>query len=83
MSKRRKRLQWETLPCVHPHAAGLDIGAREIWACVPADRDPEPVHCFGTFTPNLVVLADRLVRCGVDTVAMDLCTNLSNQSGPR
>ena len=26
-------------PCVNPHAAGLDIGREEIWACVPEDRD--------------------------------------------
>jgi hypothetical protein len=25
----------EELKIVHPHAAGLDIGATEIWACVP------------------------------------------------
>ena len=26
-------------PSVNPHAAGLDIGIDEIWACVPDDRD--------------------------------------------
>jgi hypothetical protein len=36
-----------------PAAAGLDIGAEEIWACVPADRDAQPVRVFGTFTPDL------------------------------
>jgi transposase len=71
MSKRRKRPQWERLPHVHPNAAGLDIAAREIWACVPSDRDPEPVRHFGTFTPDLVALVDWLVRCGIDTVAME------------
>ena len=40
-------------PCVNPHAAGLDIGSEEIWACVPEDRDAEPVRSFGTFTPDL------------------------------
>ena len=40
-------------PCVNPHAAGLDIGREEIWACVPEDRDAEPVRSFGTFTPDL------------------------------
>ena len=33
-------------------AAGLDIGAEEIWACVPAERDTQPVRAFGTFTPD-------------------------------
>ena len=33
----------EPLGEVHPNAAGLDIGSREIWACVPADRDADRV----------------------------------------
>lgn len=61
----------ETLTCLYPNAAGLDIGAREIWASVPADRDPEPVRCFGTFTPDLQRLVDWLVTCRIDTVAME------------
>jgi len=43
----------EALPSVNPNAAGLDIGSEEIWACVPADRDAQPIRCFGTFTPDL------------------------------
>jgi transposase len=46
------------LPCINPHAAGLDIGSDEIWACVPEDRDAQPVRPFGTFTPDLYALAD-------------------------
>jgi transposase len=56
---------------VHPNAAGLDIGSREIWACVPPDREEETVQAFGTFTPDLHRLADWLVSHGVDTVAME------------
>jgi transposase len=58
-------------PCVNPHAAGLDIGSEEIWACVPEDRDTLPVRSFGTFTPDLLALADWLVSCRIDTVAME------------
>ena len=61
----------EDLKVVHPHAAGLDVGAREIWACVPAHSAVENVRVFGTFTVDLQVLADWLVACGVDTVAME------------
>ncbi len=61
----------EVWTVINPHAAGLDIGAREIWACVPADRDETPVRCFGTFTPDLEALAAWLVACGVTTVAME------------
>jgi transposase len=58
-------------PCVNPHAAGLDIGSEEIWACVPEDRDAQPVRSFGTFTPDLLALAEWLVSCRIDTVAME------------
>jgi transposase len=58
-------------PCVNPHAAGLDIGSEEIWACVPEDRDAEPVRSFGTFTPDLYALADWLAASRIETVAME------------
>jgi transposase len=58
-------------PCVNHNAAGLDIGSEEIWACVPEDRDAEPVRPFGTFTPDLYALADWLTACRIETVAME------------
>jgi len=58
-------------PLVCPDAAGLDIGAGEIWACVPADRADPAVRCFATFTPDLHALADWLIACRVSTVAME------------
>ena len=69
MGQHTKRL--EQVAVVHPNAAGLDIGAREIWACVPPDREGESVRSFATFTPDLYQLADWLAQCGVDTVAME------------
>ncbi|MFN8484343.1 MAG: IS110 family transposase [Anaerolineae bacterium] len=59
------------LPKVHLDAAGLDIGSTEIWAAVPADRDGESVRQFGTFTPDLQALADWLVACHIQTVALE------------
>ena len=61
----------DSLALVHAHAAGLDIGSDEIWAAVPADCDPQPVRQFGTFTPDLLALADWLQACGIETVAME------------
>ncbi len=69
MRKKVERL--ESLAQVHPNAAGLDIGAREIWGGVPAGRDQQPVRRFGTFTPDLQDLVNWLLKCGVDTVAME------------
>jgi hypothetical protein len=32
--------------------------SRGIYVAVPSDRDAEPARCFGTFTPDLMALAD-------------------------
>lgn len=69
--KPRKIKPLDELTIVHSRAAGLDIGAHETWACVPASSSPEPVRVFGPFTPDLHALADWLIACGVDTVAME------------
>src|SRR5260221_5977793 len=60
--------EWVTL---HPDAAGLDIGASEIWVAVPPARDPNPVRSFATYTPDLQALVDWLSACRVTTVAME------------
>lgn len=64
-------VQLDILQRLNPHAAGLDIGAAEIWACVPPSRDPHPVRMFPTFTADLHALADWLQACGIQTVAME------------
>lgn len=59
------------LPVMRPDAAGIDIGATEIFVAVPADRAAENVRCFPTFTQDLYALADWLEQCGIKTVAME------------
>ena len=79
MPSRRKRKKeqkvkvtnWDQLEQINFNAAGLDIGAAEIWACVPPNRDEQPVRCFDTFTVDLHALADWLEECGIETVAME------------
>jgi len=61
----------EGIPVLNPNTAGLDIGANEIYAAVPLDRDPEPVKCFGTFTVELNALTAWLQQCGIEAVAME------------
>ena len=56
---------------VHPNAAAIDIGATMHVAAVRADRTPEPVRSFGTFTKDLHRLVDWFAECGVDTVVME------------
>ncbi len=80
MSKLRKRNRarssqgatrpFEGMRQVHPHAAGVDIGAHEIVACVPDGDDQQIVRTFGTDTVDLQTLADWFVDRGIQTVAM-------------
>lgn len=56
---------------IDPDAAGIDIGATEMYFAVPVDRDPHPVRRFATFTEDLIAAADWLQRCGIRTVAME------------
>jgi transposase len=70
-SKSKGRAGVRMLPLLHADAAGIDIGAEEIFVAVPAERVLEPVRSFGTFTRDLHELADWLHECGVRTVAME------------
>src|SRR3989338_5211786 len=55
----------------NPDAAGIDIGATELYVAVPAGRAEKSVRCFGSFTEDLVALCGWLKNCGVKTVAME------------
>jgi transposase len=61
----------DSLPILHPDAAGIDVGASELYVAVSAERDSHPVRCFPTFTRDLHVLADWLQHCGIRSVAME------------
>ncbi len=70
--RRQKRVVPElSLECIEPNAAGIDVGAREIYVAVARGRDPEPIRCFSTFTEDLRAIAAWLKQCGVVTVAME------------
>src|SRR5947209_2316889 len=70
MARKGKR-RCDQLPVLHPDAAGIDIGANELFVAVPPDRDTDAVRSFATFTQDLNALADWLQRCGVRSVAME------------
>ena len=69
--KTKPRLSGRMLPILHRDAAGIDIGAEEIFVAVPPDRDIDPVRRFATFTRDLVALADWLRQCNIRSVAME------------
>jgi transposase len=60
-----------SLECIEANAAGIDVGATEIYVCVGAERDAKPVRCFATFTQDLQAMAAWLLGCGIRTVAME------------
>jgi transposase len=60
-----------SLECIERNAAGIDVGATEVYVAVPADRDADPVRRFKTFTEDLREMAGWLIRCGITTVAME------------
>jgi transposase len=82
--KSRKRLSAADtlLQTLHPHAAGIDVGAAELWVCLPKGSEPPPppdhpadlpahVRRFGVFTADLQALAALLRQAQVDTVALE------------
>src|SRR5258707_2695668 len=70
-SKASKRVNLQSLPVIHPDAAGIDVGAKEHVVAVPCDRDERPVRTFQAFTPELHELAAWLKRCGIRSVALE------------
>jgi transposase len=77
MQRNRRRLRMNRpsspslLERINPNAAGIDCGSAEHYVAVPADRDPNPIRAFRTFTSDLHRLANWLCACGVTTVAME------------
>jgi transposase len=64
-------MSFEQRPVLEPNAAGIDLGAREVYVAVAPERDSDPVRVFQTFTEDLNKLSDWLEQCGVKTVAME------------
>jgi transposase len=69
--KRTKKMASNTLPIVHRHAAGIDIGSTFHVVAVPPATDAEPVRTFRSFTGDLHRLADWLASVGITTIAME------------
>ena len=56
---------------INPHAAGVDIGAIEIVACVPGTENTQIVKAFGNYTVDLQALAQWMKGYHIKTVAME------------
>jgi transposase len=56
---------------IHPHAAGIDVGATFHVVAVSPECDPNPVRQFKSFTTDLHRLSRWLKEFGVTSVAME------------
>lgn len=55
----------QTMPVVHPHAAGIDIGSQFYVVAVSSDKATESVRTFQSFTTDLHEIAKWLKSCGI------------------
>lgn len=67
----KKQVKLDALAQINHNAAGMDIGATEVYVAVPPDRSEASVRSFPTFTSDLYCLADWLKECQIETVAME------------
>jgi transposase len=62
---------FEAMSRINPNAAGVDIGAEEIVACVEGNGQTQIVRAFGNYTVDLENLGKWLREYGVKSVAME------------
>jgi transposase len=67
----KKIVHLDALKQINFNAAGIDVGDSEMYVAVPEDRDEQFVRVFGTFTRDLVAIAQWLLKCNITTVAME------------
>ena len=54
---------------LQPHAAGADIGAHELFVCVPGPDDTQIVRAFGSYTTDLEALVEEFRQARQETYA--------------
>jgi transposase len=79
MAKQGEKQQRRSV-VLEPDAAGIDIGAEEIYVAVPPDRAAESTRRFSSFTGDLHALADWLGQCRIQSVA--IATAPSSSAAP-
>jgi transposase len=68
--QQRLNLDDPGLDIIHRDAAGIDVGNESHFVSVPADRDPQPIREFGSWTAALEEMARWLKDCRIRTVVM-------------
>jgi transposase len=70
----RRKSRGQSWKVIHPHAAGIDVGATGHYVAVPpqcVEEGKSNVHCYGAYTRDLDELVEWLKSCAVTTVAME------------
>lgn len=67
----RKKKTHKNMRIVHSNAAGIDIGAKEIFVAIPEDRSGKPVRKFDCFTEDLHEAAKWMKEHNIDSIAME------------
>lgn len=69
LSKNLFMAQKETLPVIHSHAAGIDVGSRTHFVAI--GQQPDNVRSFGCYTEDLHALSSWLKEECITTIAME------------
>lgn len=56
---------------INPDVAGIDVGSKVHYVCVPEGRDSERIKSFGCFTEDINTMATWLKKCGIKSIAME------------
>jgi len=56
---------------IHPNAAGIDIGAKEIYIAIPEERGENTVRRFDCFTDDLHEAAKWMKKHHIESIAME------------
>ncbi len=73
MAKRKKKTSEakKVFHVIQPDAAGIDVGATEIYVAIPDDRSEKQVRCFKTFTQDLHEAAKWMRSNNIQSVVME------------
>jgi transposase len=61
----------DSLEIINPNCAGIDLGSKKHWVCVPYDREKENIQTFGVYTTDLHDMAKWLKKCRIDNIVME------------
>ena len=69
--KDQQKSSKSTFDLINPDCAGIDIGSKVHYVCVPQDRSFESIKKFESFTADLERMVTWLKECKVKSVAME------------